>query len=113
MYMFAPPPDKVFYFRVPVAVSLTRKIASRQKISYYEAGMDLGLSTELVESYERFQTRLKREYEQSIARDGFTVIDADRPVEEIHADLRHEIRPLLAGFPTDARMVHVSEGELR
>ena len=106
MYMFAPPPDKVFYFRVPVAVSLARKVASRQKISYYEAGMDLGLSDSLVESYERFQARLKREYESSIERDGFTVVDAARPVEEVHADLRRAIRPLLEGFPTDARLIH-------
>jgi dTMP kinase len=109
MYMFAPPPDKVFYFRVPVAVSLARKVASRQKISYYEAGMDLGLSDSLVESYERFQARLKREYESSIERDGFTVVDAARPVEEVHADLRREIRPLLEGFPTDARLIHETE----
>ena len=109
MYAFAPPPDKVFYFRVPVAVSLARKIASRQKISYYEAGMDLGLSNDVAESYERFQARLKKEYEQSISRDGFTVIDAARPVERVHADLRREIRPLLEGFPTDARLIHESE----
>ncbi|HYK93001.1 MAG TPA: dTMP kinase [Thermoplasmata archaeon] len=109
MYNFAPPPDKIFYFRVPVAVSLGRKIASRQKISYYEAGMDLGLSHDLVESYERFQTRLKHEYEASAGRDGFTVIDAARPVEKVHADLRRQIRPLLEGFPTDARLIHESE----
>lgn len=113
MYKFAPPPDKVFYFRVPVAVSLARKLASRQKISYYEAGMDLGLAPDLVASYERFQARLKREYEGSVTRDRFTVVDADRPVEQVHAALRHEIRPLLEGFPTDARMIHESEGELR
>jgi dTMP kinase len=110
MYSFAPMPDKTFYFRVPVSVSLNRKIASRQKIAYYEAGMDLGLSDDVTESYERFQSRLKREYERSIALDGFTVIDADRPVERVHGELRREIRPLLEGFPTDARLTHEVEG---
>src|SRR5580658_10611077 len=64
LYGFAPTTDKVFYFRVPVATSLARKIASRQKISYYEAGMDLGLADDVVDSYEKFQSRLKREYER-------------------------------------------------
>ena len=109
MYSFAPTPDKTFYFRVPVDVSLKRKLASRQKISYYEAGMDQGLSADLTQSYERFQGRLKREYERSVARDGFTVIDAARPVEKVHADLRREIRPLLEGFPTDALLTHETE----
>ena len=61
IYSFAPRPDRVFYFRVPVAVTLKRKLASRLKMNYYEAGMDLGLSDDLVESYTRFQGRLKRE----------------------------------------------------
>ncbi len=55
-------PDVAFYFRVPVRVTLERKIASRLKINYYEAGMDLGLSEDLHDSYERFQGRIKKEY---------------------------------------------------
>ncbi|MCI4369393.1 MAG: dTMP kinase, partial [Thermoplasmata archaeon] len=59
LYSFAPRPDRTFYFQVPVQVTLRRKLASRLKISYYEAGMDLGLSDNVAESYERFQLRLK------------------------------------------------------
>jgi len=99
LYSFAPVPDKVLYFRVPVSTSLHRKILSRQKISYYEAGMDLGLSDDLNESYEKFQTRLKREYDRLAPIDRFVTIGADRPVEEVLRQVRHEIRPLLIGFP--------------
>ncbi len=106
IYSFAPRPDRVFYFRVPVAVSLQRKIASRLKINYYEAGMDLGLSDDLTESYERFQTRLKREYERLAETDAFTVIDSTRAVEQIQRDLRQDIRPLLEDFPTGERLMH-------
>src|SRR5271157_97496 len=49
IYSFAPRADRTFYFQVPVAVTLRRKLASRQKISYYEAGMDLGLADDVVE----------------------------------------------------------------
>jgi len=106
LYSFAPLPDKVLYFRVPVSTSLHRKVLSRQKISYYEAGMDLGLSDEVVDSYERFQTRLKREYDRLAPLDGFVTVRADRPVEEVLRQVRQEIRPLLVGFPKAEALVH-------
>jgi dTMP kinase len=106
IYSFAPRPDLAFYFRIPVATTLKRKLASRQKISYYEAGMDLGLSDDLEESYERFQSRLKREYELIAEADRFTVIDSSRPVEEIQRALRDHVRPILENFPTGAALTH-------
>ncbi|HTS33641.1 MAG TPA: dTMP kinase [Thermoplasmata archaeon] len=106
IYSFAPTPDVAFYFRVPVRVTLQRKIASRLKINYYEAGMDLGLSDDLHDSYERFQGRLKREYERIAVQDRMTVIDSTRPVEKIQAELRENVRPILAGFPTMESLMH-------
>ena len=106
IYSFAPRPDRVYYFRVPVRVTLERKVASRLKISYYEAGMDLGLSDDVHESYERFQGRLKREYDHLAATDRFTVIDSTRSVEAIQADLRADLRPMLENFPTGERLLH-------
>jgi dTMP kinase len=106
LYSFAPVPDKVLYFRVPVSTSLHRKILSRQKISYYEAGMDLGLADDLHQSYEKFQTRLKREYDRLAPIDGFVTISADRPVEEVLREVRHQIRPLLVAFPKAEALVH-------
>lgn len=106
LYQFAPRPDRTYYFRVPVAVTLRRKLASRLKISYYEAGMDLGLSDDLTESYQRFQGRLKREYDLMAETDGFVVVDAHRAVEPIQQDLRNDLRPLLQGFPTGERLQH-------
>lgn len=106
MYSFAPRPDRTFYFRVPVAVSLRRKIASRQKISYYEAGMDLGLSDDVQASYGRFQQRLKTEYDRIARPDEFRVINSDRTVHAIQTEIRHEIRPVLEGIPVVDRMVH-------
>ncbi|HXY47555.1 MAG TPA: dTMP kinase [Thermoplasmata archaeon] len=106
IYSFAPRPDRVFYFRVPVQVTLKRKLASRSKINYYEAGMDLGLSDDVQESYVRFQSRLRAEYEKIAETDEFTVIDSSRPVESIQAELRTNLRPLLENFPTGARLLH-------
>ncbi len=106
IYSFAPRPDRTFYFRVGVSVTLRRKIASRLKINYYEAGMDLGLSDDLEESYTKFQTRLKREYDRIAETDRFTIVDSTRPVEAIQAELRSNLAPLLENFPTGADLLH-------
>jgi dTMP kinase len=106
IYSFAPTPDVAFYFRVPVKVTLQRKIASRLKINYYEAGMDLGLSDDLHDSYERFQGRIKKEYDQIAITDRMTIIDSTRPVEPIQAELRSAVRPILQGFPKVETLLH-------
>jgi dTMP kinase len=106
IYSFAPRPDRVFYFRVPVQVTLKRKLASRLKINYYEAGMDLGLSDNVEESYLKFQSRLMAEYERLAKSDQFTVIDSTRPVEAIQTELRTNLAPLLENFPTGAALLH-------
>jgi dTMP kinase len=108
IYSFAPRPDLVFYFRVPVGVTLRRKLASRQKINYYEAGMDLGLADDVEESYARFQSRLKKEYERIAANDRFTIVDSSRSVEQIQQTLRTHVRPLLENFPTGVALTRDS-----
>ena len=106
VYKFAPRPDCTFYFRVPVSVTLRRKLASRQKIAYYEAGMDLGLSDAVEESYEKFQIRLKREYDRMATTDGFTVVLGQRSVEEVQTEIRRQVQPMLSNFPTGEALLH-------
>ncbi len=106
LYQFAPRPDRTYYFRVPVAVTFRRKRASRMKISYYEAGMDLGLADNIDDSYKLFQARLKREYDRMADANGFTIIDARGSVEDIQQQLREDLRPVLEGFPTGERLQH-------
>ncbi len=108
LYAFAVRPDKVFYFRVPVQTALARKEASRQKISYYEAGMDLGLAGDAADSYLAFQGMLKREYERLSGPEGFQVIDAEQQIEALSNEVRRGIRPLLDGFPKEEVLVHGS-----
>lgn len=106
IYSFAPRPDRIFYFRVPVEVTLKRKLASRLKINYYEAGMDLGLSDDIEESYQKFQSRLKQEYDRLARTDRFTVIDSTRAVESIQAEVRDHLMPMVEHFPTGASRMH-------
>jgi dTMP kinase len=106
LYRFAVLPDKVFYFKVPVETALARKEASRQKISYYEGGMDLGLADDVTNSYLLFQGMLKREYDRLSSPEGFQVVNAEQDIEELSTEVRKGIRPLLQGFPKEEVQVH-------
>src|SRR5438093_4091887 len=81
LYRFAIHPSLAFYFRVPLDVALGRILGGRDAIKYYEAGMDLGLSRNMEESFRIFQSRILEEYELMIDEMGFHVIDATETIE--------------------------------
>lgn len=81
LYSFAVRPEITFYFRVPLEVALGRIMSSRPNLKYFEAGMDLGLSSDINESFRLFQGRLFEEYERLSKEFEFVVLDADRPIE--------------------------------
>src|ERR671936_112627 len=55
LYSFAVKPDMALYFRVPIDVSVDRLLARRVKLKFYEAGMDMGWSSNPAESFRLFQ----------------------------------------------------------
>jgi len=63
VYSFSLRPDLAFYFRVPVDVSVRRLLVGRAGLNYYEAGMDLQLSSDPVHSFKLFQGRVIEEYD--------------------------------------------------
>jgi len=93
LYGFAVRPDLAMYFRVPIDVSIDRMMARRVKLKFYEAGMDLGLSTNPVESFRIFQSRVLDSYDQLVAEYGLRVIDASGSI----TDQQHVVRRLVSG----------------
>ncbi len=88
LYRFAVRPNLAFYFRVPLDVALGRILGGRAEIKYYEAGMDLGLSRNIEESFRLFQGRILEEYDSMAAEMGFHVIDATGSIEEQQQQMR-------------------------
>src|SRR6476619_4243781 len=76
LYSFAVRPDLALYFRVPIDVSVERLMARRVKLKFYEAGMDLGWSTNPLESFRLFQGKVLDEYDQLVQEFGMEVVDA-------------------------------------
>jgi dTMP kinase len=95
LYSFARKPDIVFYFRVPVDVAVDRILAGRPKLKHYEAGMDLNLSNDIFESYRIFQSRITKEYESMVRKDGFVVVDGSLPIEEQQRLVRDKVSGLM------------------
>jgi dTMP kinase len=82
LYSFAVRPDLALYFRVPIDVSLDRLMARRVKLKFYEAGMDLGWSTNPVDSFRLFQGKVLGEYDRLVDEYGLEVVNAVGSITE-------------------------------
>jgi dTMP kinase len=96
LYSFGVRPDLALYFRVPIEVSLERLMARRVKLKFYEAGMDLGWSSNPVESFRLFQGRVLAEYDRIVDEYGMEVVDAVGSITEQQRLVRTLVAPRLA-----------------
>jgi dTMP kinase len=94
IYSYAAKPDLTLYFRVPVDVAVSRILAGRPKLKYYEAGMDMNLSNDPYESYRIFQGRIVEQYESLVESEGLVAIDANRGIEEQQVEVRARVAKL-------------------
>ena len=88
LYGFAPVPDITFYFRSPLEVSLNRILTGRPKLKHYEAGMDLGLSYDPMESFRTFQGMIQDQYDRMVDTDHFVQMDGTLPVNKLQKQMR-------------------------
>ena len=96
LYSFAVKPTAAFYFRVPLETAIQRLLVGRSGFKYYEAGMDLGLSSDTEESFGLFQGRIIEEYEKMVPEFELTVVDATQAIEVEQAQMRQIVRSKLA-----------------
>ena len=97
LYQFAVKPTIAFYFRISVEQAMTRIVGGRDAISYYEAGMDRGLSSDIEESFRLFQTSVVDQYDRMVKEFGLVVIDASRSIEEQQIEMRKIVTKALTG----------------
>jgi dTMP kinase len=97
-YRFAAKPDLAFYFKVPIDTAIDRITSGRAAIKTYEAGMDLGLSNDRVESFGIFQGRILREYDKMVDEYGLTVIDAAQSITVQQGVVREAFNRILDGY---------------
>jgi dTMP kinase len=88
LYSFAVRPDLSVYFRVPIDVSLDRLLARRVKLKFYEAGLDMGWTTNPAESFRMFQSKVLEEYDHLVPEYGLRVIEASGSITRQQKELR-------------------------
>src|SRR5258707_14885512 len=82
-------PDIVFYFAVSADTS-SKRVSANRTPNYYEAGQDVTQLEDPTASYERFITRVIREYDSLAVVFNFITVDAEQSISEQH----HAIRKL-------------------
>jgi dTMP kinase len=98
VYGFAPRPDLALYFRVPIEVSLERLLGGRAKLKYHEAGMDLGLASDPVESFRLFQSRVLDIYDELTREYDLRVVDAIADIPTQQRIVRRMVQEMLRGY---------------
>jgi len=84
-------PDLSFWLNVSPSVAFEREFKKSQVISYWEAGLDMALSNDLFKSFIRYQSMIKKEFENLAKRHQFVKLDAEAPVQTVNRELRKHI----------------------
>ena len=93
---FAIVPHVVYYLRADVPDLVSRVVVGRGQFDYWESGMDLGLSRDMFDSFIQYQGLMAAQFEKLQASYGFSIIDGDRPPDEINLELAQKTEQVLA-----------------
>ncbi len=109
LYSFAVKPDIAFYFKVPIDVSIKRITDGRAGLKFYEAGMDLGLSDDILTSFRLFQSKVIEEYDRLTEEFGLSVVDGSGPIHDQQDTLREFVCDALKDYASHHRPMTMPE----
>lgn len=95
LYGIAVVPDAVFYLSVSPENLVQRNFAKKHCLDYWESGMDLGLTRDMFDSFIKYQNMVREQFTRLQEIYGFTVIDGNKSIEEVNAELRKKIEAVL------------------
>ena len=87
-------------------VAFDREFKKSQTISYWESGRDMSLSNDLFQSFIRYQSMIKREFEYLSKRHGFIELDGEANVSKVNGLLRKRIASQLGIHSTKYEPSH-------
>jgi dTMP kinase len=97
LYGFALVPDLTVFLDARTDILLHRSIAKYGSLDYWESGMDMCLSRDRFESFFLYQKRLKEEFDALAPLYGFHQVDANRPPQVVHREVKQLVAPIFAG----------------
>ena len=97
VYGIALVPDAVFYLNVPPEQLVQRNFQKNYTLDYWESGMDVGLSRDMFDCFLQYQALVEKQFRRLQSTYGFTIVNGERSVEDINAELQENIEKVLAG----------------
>ncbi|MCM2356914.1 MAG: thymidylate kinase [Geobacteraceae bacterium] len=95
LYGIALVPDLVIYLRVSPGQLVERNFRKNSTLDYWEAGMDLGLSRDIFDSFMRYQKLIQREFTLMQREYGFHLVNGNRSVRLVSAEMTAKVEELL------------------
>jgi dTMP kinase len=95
LFGFALVPDYIFYMNVDPEVLLHRALLKYGQLDYWESGMDVCLSSDMFESFIKYQNELKDAFDHLAVEYGFDVVDGSKCPDEINEYMRLKVGELL------------------
>ena len=96
LYGIALVPDAVFYLKVSPEHLVQRNLAKNHALDYWESGMDLGLSRDMLDSFLRYQELMEEQFKLLQKIFGFAVVDGDQSAGAVNVELRRKIKSVLS-----------------
>ena len=97
LYGIALEPDAVFYLEVEPEELVQRNLSKNATLDYWESGMDLGLSRDMFDSFVQYQKAMQAQFRRMQKTYGFTIVNANRTMEEVNEELKKRISAVLEG----------------
>ena len=97
LYGIALKPDAVFYLQASPENLIQRNFAKDYALDYWESGMDLGTSRDIFTSFVAYQKLIIETFQELQREFGFTIVDANQPVDEVERQLKEGIEAVLMG----------------
>ncbi len=91
IYEMALRPDLTFWLNVRPEIAFDREFKKSHTISYWESGRDMSLSNDLFQSFIRYQSLIKKEFEYLSRRHSFIELDGETSVSTVNRELRKQI----------------------
>lgn len=95
LYSRALAPDAVYFLKVSPEQLALRTLKSRRRLDYWESGMDMSLSRDWFDCFDRYQRLINQVFETLQKKYKFEVINANKPIDAIQDNLRTRIGALL------------------
>ncbi len=98
LYEFALRPNLTLFLDTRADILMHRAFSRYQSLDYWESGMDMGISTDRFESFDKYQKLLKEQFDWMAEEYHFVRINANRSPEEVHRDVRSSVQGLFDGI---------------